>query len=173
MFPVSAQARRPEKKVARMDNVLNSIKRQQKAEREARKSQARSLGASPFRGGTPVRMSALSPASSPRLPAATGSPGPSSPRLAAPTASPSSRWSGEGGGGRAVAGEGVSATSGRPGASPSAVAPVTSGTPMDTSSAPASTDMAGGAGEGGGGKEPASDVAHGMEQEVADTSKPV
>ncbi|KAL8584710.1 hypothetical protein ACOMHN_035630 [Nucella lapillus] len=89
-----AQAKRPGKKVACMDNIISSLKRQQKAEREARKSQARSLGMTGFRGGTPSRMSGFSPSTSPHVSAAT-SPVPASPRgsprvLAAAVNSPSS-----------------------------------------------------------------------------------
>ena len=43
---VSARVKQPERKMARMDNVLNSIKRQQKLEREERRSQWRPLGGS-------------------------------------------------------------------------------------------------------------------------------
>ncbi|XP_076453094.1 uncharacterized protein LOC143288460 [Babylonia areolata] len=88
-----AQAKRPERKVACMDNIISSLKRQQKAEREARKSQARSLGMTGFRGGTSSRMAGFSP-TSPRVSAAV-SPGPGSPRgsprIPALASSPSSR----------------------------------------------------------------------------------
>ncbi|KAK7087965.1 PAXIP1-associated glutamate-rich protein 1A-like [Littorina saxatilis] len=141
--PVSAKAK--QKKVARMDHVLNSLKRQQKAEREARKSQGRTLGASPFRGGTPSRM-----AGSPRLIASTTSPGPGSqpgsPRVPAPTGSPSPRLMGTG---EALATKAApSVAAGRSGGSPPSAADLVT-TTTTTSPKPAERPPSAGSGSAG------------------------
>lgn len=65
--PVFGKTKQPEKRVARMDNVLNSLKRQQKAEREARKSYQGSSALRTVRSaaaGSPCLQNPASPMSS-------------------------------------------------------------------------------------------------------------